>query len=924
MEEKRIHRNSSNVGPKMMGGTPGGEKIAKGTWGKLINYCRKYIVVALIAVICAACGTVLTLIGPDKLSEMTDTITEGIAPNADLLEEISTDIGNNIETNMKTVSTEISDNVTTNMEKISSKISDSTSANMKTVMTAISNNLSDQKALAENAQAVMESKKISDKDKQTFQSVMMSMSTAGTDEMQKQVLSLPEDVLNVLFKKIKVNDSTISVSDQIEAIQILSSMDSKDSEAAKKAMDQLPDSVKSALYVEIKVNGIKISGKDQLTMMEAFDGVDMEDSEAAAKAMDQLPASVKNAIYTEIKVNDVLISGEDQLAMMDIFGEVDTEDSEAMMEAMDQLPESVKSAMYTDITIADTVISSADQQEMMELFGNVDQDDTNSMLEAMDQLPNSIYNLIKPSIDIEKIVDIAFLLIALYAIGAILSSTQGWIMATITQKISRSLRSDISEKINRLPMSYYNRHSTGDVLSRVTNDVDTIGMTLNMSVGSLVSAVTLFVGSLIMMLKTNVIMTITGVVATIVGFALMMVIMGRSQKYFVRQQKHLGAVNGHIEEIYSGHTVVKAYNGEREAEEEFRHLNGKLRDSGFRAQALSGLMMPIMTFIGNLGYVAVCIVGAALALNGTISFGVIVAFMMYIRFFTQPLAQIAQAAQSLQSAGAAATRVFEFLEAEEMEDETYKTSALTSVLGNVTFSHVKFSYPDTPDKVIIKDFSAEAKAGQKVAIVGPTGAGKTTLINLLMRFYEINGGEIKIDGVSTASMKREDVHSQFCMVLQDTWLFEGTVRENLIYCSENKSEEKMRNACKEVGLDHFIRTLPQGYDTILDDSVSLSQGQKQQLTIARAMIADKPILILDEATSSIDTRTEQKIQMAMDNLMNGRTSFVIAHRLSTIKNADLILVLKDGDVIESGNHEELMKQNGFYADLYNSQFEQTA
>lgn len=527
--------------------------------------------------------------------------------------------------------------------------------------------------------------------------------------------------------------------------------------------------------------------------------------------------------------------------------------------------------------------------------------------------------LTKPSIDLEEIGRIGLTLVVLYGLSMILSATQGWIMATVTQIISKKLRDDISKKINRLPMGYFHKTSTGDVLSRVTNDVDTIGMTLNMSIGTLVSAITLFAGSLIMMLKTNLAMTGTGVLATIIGFVLMMIIMGRSQKYFTRQQKHLGSLNGHIEEIYSGHTVVKAYNGEEKAIAQFKQLNGKLRDSGFKAQALSGLMMPIMTFIGNFGYVAVCIVGAALALEGKITFGVIVSFMMYIRFFTQPLSQIAQAAQSLQQAGAASARVFEFLEAEEMADESEKEQRNIQAEGSVSFSHVKFGYEEI--KTIIHDFSADIKPGQKIAIVGPTGAGKTTIVNLLMRFYEVNGGEIRIDGISTADMPREDVHSQFCMVLQDTWVFEGTVRENLIYCSENQSEEKMEEACRAVGLDHFIRTLPKGYDTVLNDQVNLSQGQKQQLTIARAMIADKPILILDEATSSIDTRTELKIQEAMDELMKNRTSFVIAHRLSTIKNSDLILVLKDGDVIESGDHETLMAGNGFYADLYNSQFE---
>lgn len=542
--------------------------------------------------------------------------------------------------------------------------------------------------------------------------------------------------------------------------------------------------------------------------------------------------------------------------------------------------------------------------------------------DKISEITDTITKGIMPNakMDMDKIKSTAMILAVLYGVGAILSATQGFIMSTVTQYVSRKLRNDISVKINKLPMNYYHHNSTGDVLSRVTNDVDMIATSLNMSIGTMVSAVTLFAGSLIMMIKTDVVMTIAGVLSTLLGFVLMMVIMKHSQKYFTKQQMNLGAINGHIEEIYSGHTVVKAYNGEDKAKKQFDELNEALSNSGFKAQAMSGLMMPLMTFIGNFGYVTVCVVGAALAMNGNISFGVIVSFMMYIRYFTQPLSQLAQAFQQLQSAGAASSRVFEFLGEEEMQDESNKKAIITNTKGDVEFSHVRFGYE--PDKIIINDFSAKAKAGQKIAIVGPTGAGKTTLVNLLMRFYEINSGEIKIDGVSTADIKREDVHSKFCMVLQDTWLFEGSIRENLIYCSENKSEKKMREACKAVGLDHFIRTLQNGYDTILNDQINLSQGQKQQLTIARAMIADKPILILDEATSSIDTRTEQKIQKAMDELMKNRTSFVIAHRLSTIKNADLILVLKDGDIIESGNHQELMSKNGFYADLYNSQFEQ--
>lgn len=543
--------------------------------------------------------------------------------------------------------------------------------------------------------------------------------------------------------------------------------------------------------------------------------------------------------------------------------------------------------------------------------------------DKLSDLTKVITEGIATGIDMERVKFIGLTLVAFYVGSAILSFGQQFIMATVTQNVTKQLRSDISVKINRLPMAYYNKTSTGDVLSRVTNDVDMISQSMNQSIGNLVSAVALFFGSLIMMFKTNVIMTLTAVIATMIGFGLMSLITSHSQKYFSRQQANLGALNGHIEEIYSGHTVVKAYNGEKNAKKVFDELNNNLRDSAFKAQSLSGLMQPLMAFIGNFGYVAVCVMGAVLTMKGYIGFEVIVAFMMYIRLFTQPLAQIAQATQSLQSAAAAGERVFAFLGAEEMSDESDKTEKLGKAEGYVDFEHVKFGYEDT-DKIIIHDFSAKAKPGQKIAIVGPTGAGKTTLVNLLMRFHEIQSGDIKIDGISTRDMRREEVRSQFCMVLQDTWLFEGTVRENLVYNTENVSEEKIEAACKAVGLDHFIRTLPHGYDTILNDQVSLSQGQKQQLTIARAMIADKPMLILDEATSSVDTRTELQIQKAMDALMQNRTSFVIAHRLSTIKNADLILVLKDGDIIESGNHEELLAKGGFYADLYNSQFDQAS
>lgn len=525
-------------------------------------------------------------------------------------------------------------------------------------------------------------------------------------------------------------------------------------------------------------------------------------------------------------------------------------------------------------------------------------------------------------IDMNAVLKICYLLVGIYALSSIFSYLQGFIMATVTQKISYKLRDQISQKINRLPLKYFDNTSYGDVLSRVTNDVDTIGNTLNQSIGNLVSAIALLIGTFIMMLITNVWMTLAAVVATLLGFLLMMMIMSKSQKYFTVQQQELGELNGHIEEIYSNLNVVKVYNGGEDAKKTFGKINKTLKVSNQRSQFLSGIMMPIMSFVGNLGYVAVCVVGAVLAMQGQITFGVIVAFILYVRLFTQPLSQIAQAATNLQSTAAASERVFEFLGEPELSDESGKTEELKDIKGDVEFKNVRFGYD--AEQPIIKDFSAHAKPGQKVAIVGPTGAGKTTIVNLLMRFYEINSGEISIDGVSIRDITRENVHDQFCMVLQDTWIFKGTVRENVVFSKEGVTDEEVIQACRAVGVHHFITTLPQGYDTILDEKTSLSQGQKQLITIARAMVQNAPMLILDEATSSVDTRTEELIQKAMDLLMEDRTSFVIAHRLSTIKNADVILVMKDGDIIESGNHETLMKENGFYADLYNSQFEEAS
>ena len=524
-------------------------------------------------------------------------------------------------------------------------------------------------------------------------------------------------------------------------------------------------------------------------------------------------------------------------------------------------------------------------------------------------------------VDFDEVFRLCMTLVGIYGAGLICSYVQGLIMATVTQKNSKNLRTAISEKINRLPLKYYDSNSIGDVLSRVTNDVDTIGQTLNQSVATFVTAIVMLLGSIVMMFITNWIMAFTAIAASLVGFAFTFLIMGRSQKYFARQQAYLGEINGHIEETYAGHNVVKAYNAEHNVKRVFNDINYRLYTSAWKSQFLSGLMMPLMAFIGNFGYVAVCVVGAVLVAEGHIAFGVVIAFTLYVRLFTSPLQQLSQAFTSMQSAAAASERVFEFLDETELSDESGKTRFLSpkDVKGDVAFENVRFGYD--PGRIIIHDFSAQAKAGQKIAIVGPTGAGKTTMVNLLMRFYELDGGCIKIDGIPTNELTRANVHDLFCMVLQDTWLFEGTIRENVVYSKENVTDEEVVRACKAVGLHHFVMTLPKGYDTVLDDKANLSAGQKQLVTIARAMIENAPMLILDEGTSSVDTRTEELIQRAMDKLTEGRTSFIIAHRLSTIRNADLILVMKDGDIIEKGNHEELLAKKGFYADLYNSQFE---
>lgn len=542
--------------------------------------------------------------------------------------------------------------------------------------------------------------------------------------------------------------------------------------------------------------------------------------------------------------------------------------------------------------------------------------------DKLKEITNLITEGMTSQIDLKAISNIALFLAVLYAVGTVLNYMQSFIISSVVQHFSKRLRTAIAEKINKLPLRYFDSHSQGDTLSRVTNDVDTVGQSLNQSLGTVISSSLLLIAVLFMMFYNNVVLSFVTIGSVLIGFVFVALIMGKSQRFFRAQQENLASVNGYVEEMYSGHNVIVSYNATEESKKAFQMLNTNLYSSMWKSQFISGIMMPLMIFTGNFGYVMVVLVGASMALNGDVTMGTIVAFMVYVRTFSQPLSQIAQGITTLQQASAAMGRVFEFLAEPEMENDEHKSQQLTTLKGDVTFDNVFFGY--NPDRTIIHDFSAKAKAGQKIAIVGPTGAGKTTIVNLLMKFYEIEKGRITIDGVDTKQMKRSEVHDAFSMVLQDTWLFEGTIKENLIYNQKNISDEAVVAATKAVGVHHFIKTLPKGYDTVLDDTVSLSVGQKQLLTIARALLKDAPLLILDEATSSVDTRTEELIQKAMDKLMEGRTSFVIAHRLSTIRNADLILVMRDGNIIEQGNHDQLMEENGFYADLYNSQFDEDA
>lgn len=669
-----------------------------------------------------------------------------------------------------------------------------------------------------------------------------------------------------------------------------------------------------------RVNSSGISSEDKIKFNDTLKNIS-SNQELILKYFSELPDSVLDIIIGDSTYNDIYISKEDKITTIRAFSDIDVDNKK--FNGISSFPDSMKKALFPGTVIDGIEISTDDKVEFITLMAGSDSSSVNEMYKVMENLPISVQKVIGPKMDMDKIKSIAILLACLYIISATFTYVEGLSMIKVANGYAKKLRSSISEKINKLPLKFFDHNLSGDILSRVTNDVDTIAQSLNNSLSTLVSSITLFIGSIIMMFVTNYIMAITAIVSSLIGFILMFIILNKSQRYFTARQRELGKLNGYIEEIYSGLNVVRSCNAKDETINEFDKLNDKLYDCNRKSQFLSGLMQPIMGFIGNFSYVAVCIVGALLVSKSVISFGVIVAFIMYVRLFTNPLSQIAQAMTSMQSTAAASERVFGLLEEVEMDSENDITKKLDKhkVKGNIEFKNVKFGYDK--DKIIINDFTAKVKAGEKIAIVGPTGAGKTTMVNLLMKFYDINDGDILIDGTSIKELKRDNIHSLFTMVLQDTWLFNGTVKENIIYNQKNVSNKRVEDVCKVVGVDHFIKTLPNGYDSIISDNDSVSSGQRQLLTIARGMISDSPFLILDEATSNVDTRTEELVQKAMDKLMENKTSFIIAHRLSTIKNADLILVMKNGNIIEQGNHNELMKKNGFYANLYNSQFEKT-
>ena len=722
------------------------------------------------------------------------------------------------------------------------------------------------------------------------------------------------DLTDELSKSLVINqDKLTEVSSDI--IGLLSEDKIKD--ISEKVIDIKLD--KDTIY---KINiSDKISNDDKNYFNSFLSKLGILDKNSILNEVSAMPDSILEIILPDSSINDILVNTNDKKEFIKNINNIDGSNKEKMIECLINMPLSIKNIILPDSKIDNVLITSEDKVIFLSSMSNINKDsNVNDIYLSIDKMPNSIKKLVEPKLNINRIKSIVIFMLILYLVSAIFNFLQSFLMAIISNKFAMELRTKISKKINKLPLKYFDVHSKGDILSRVTNDVDMVGHNLSHSLGTLVGALALFIGCIIMMFKTNWIMSITAIIASLLGFVFMGKVLGKSQKYFAKRQEELGKLNGHIEEIYSNYNVVKAYNGNTDASKTFDELNDNVFECNHMSQFLSGLMPIMMNFIGNLGYVAVCVVGAMLVIDNKISFGVIVAFMIYVRLFTSPLSQIAQGTTSMQSTLAAAERVFEFIEEKEMEDESSLKKKLDpkKVSGNIEFKHVKFGYND--EKIIIKDFNCKVKPGSKIAIVGPTGAGKTTMVNLLMKFYNINDGDILIDGVSIKKLTRENIHDLFIMVLQDTWLFDGTIRDNVRYNKKNISDEKIIEALKTVGVSHFVKSLPGGLDYVVKDSDSVSGGQKQLLTIARGMIKDAPFLILDEATSSVDTRTEELVQKAMDKLTKGRTSFIIAHRLSTIKNADLILVMKDGNIIEQGNHKKLMQDNGFYAELYNSQF----
>ena len=668
----------------------------------------------------------------------------------------------------------------------------------------------------------------------------------------------------------------------------------------------------------VKVNTSNISNEDKEAFNSTLNKI-KEDKENTLTYISSLPSAVLNIIITPSRYNEEEITREEKIVLLKSLKNINV--SENNYEGINTLPEKIKKLLFPEVTIEGVKITTEDKIDFIEKMSRIDQTSVNEIYKKVETLPNNIQKIINPKMDMDKIKKITILLVTLYILSSIFSYIEGLSMIKVANRYAKKLRTSISKKINKLPLKYFDNNLSGDILSRVTNDVDTIAQSLNNSLSTLISSLTLFIGSIIMMFVTNYIMAITAIASSLIGFILMFIILSKSQKYFTERQEQLGKLNGYIEEIYNGLNVIKTCNAKEETTKEFDKLNERLYTCNQKSQFLSGLMGPIMSFIGNLSYVTVCVVGALLVSKNIITFGVIVAFILYVRLFNNPLSQIAQAMTSLQTTAASSERVFGLLEEEEMsrEDKITKKLDKHKVKGNIEFKNVNFGYDE--NKIIINNFTAKVKAGEKVAIVGPTGAGKTTMVNLLMKFYDITDGDIIIDGTSIKELKRENVHSLFTMVLQDTWLFNGTIKENIKYNHKNISDKKVEEICKVVGVDHFIKTLPNAYNSSISDNDSVSSGQRQLLTIARGMINDSPFLILDEATSNVDTRTEEQVQKAMDKLMENKTSFIIAHRLSTIKNADLILVMKDGNIIEQGNHNTLMKKNGFYANLYNSQFE---